>query len=62
MAVKPLGPYSAIGLAPSRAPVPVATLAASKAELLTLEDRVKRLEQVLENHGIGVEDQWLREG
>jgi thiol-disulfide isomerase/thioredoxin len=62
MAVKPLGPYSAIGLAPSRAPVPVATLAASKAELLTLEDRVKRLEQVLENHGIGLEDQWLREG
>ena len=55
--VKPQGPYSDVGLAPSKAPVPVATKeAASKQELLTLEDRVKRLEEILESHGIGTED------
>ena len=61
--VKPLGPYSAVSVAPSNAPVPVATPApATRADLLTLEDRVRRLETILENHGIGTEDGWLREG
>ena len=61
--VKPLGPYSAVSVAPSNAPVPVATPApATRADLLTLEDRVRRLETILENHGIGAEDGWLREG
>jgi hypothetical protein len=59
----PLGPYSAVSVAPSSAPVPTATPApATRADLLTLEDRVRRLETILENHGIGVEDGWLREG
>ena len=61
--IKPLGPYSAVSVAPSNAPVPVATPApATRADLLTLEDRVRRLETILENHGIGTEDGWLREG
>ena len=60
---RPLGPYSAVSVAPSSAPVPMATPApATRADLLTLEDRVRRLETILENHGIGVEDGWLREG
>ena len=51
---EPLGPYSAVSVAPSNAPVPVATPApATRADLLTLEDRVRRLETILENHGIG---------
>ena len=59
----PLGPYSAVSVAPSSAPVPTATPApATRADLLTLEDRVRRLETILENHGIGTEDGWLREG
>jgi hypothetical protein len=59
----PLGPYRAVSVAPSSAPVPTATPApATRADLLTLEDRVRRLETILENHGIGVEDGWLREG
>ena len=60
---KPLGPYSAVSVAPSSAPVPVATPApATRADLLTLEDRVRRLETILRNHCIGAEDEWLREG
>jgi thiol-disulfide isomerase/thioredoxin len=61
---KPEGPYSTVSIPPSVAPVPVATPAtATRDDLLTLEDRVRRLEQILENHGIGVDSSmWLREG
>ena len=34
----------------------------TRADLLTLEDRVRRLETILRNHCIGAEDEWLREG
>ena len=47
---------------PGAAPVPSATPApVSRADLLTLEERVARLEKLLADRGIG-EDQWLNEG
>ena len=47
---------------PGAAPVPAATPApVSRADLLTLEERVARLEKLLADRGIG-EDQWLNEG
>ena len=35
--------------------------AVSKADLLTLEERVSRIERILNAHNMG-EDQWLNEG
>ena len=47
---------------PSESPVAAAVPAAvSKADLLTLEERVSRIERILDANNIG-EDGWLNEG
>jgi hypothetical protein len=47
---------------PSDGPVAAAVPAAvSRQDLLTLEERVSRIERILIAHNIG-EDQWLNEG